>query len=199
MLAVLVWSTGCANQGSEITPSNATSPVSKSAATPTGTTTSPNASGATSPTATGPTSASSSATGVPPAAQVDSAEGAAEFVRFAVARVNLSYRSADSAILDSVFARTGCPGCDFIRRDVGELAANRQKAASDLLTTRLVMPNTWEPGKATVELRVHQERTDIIDEIGRRVDFYRDGDFRYLVTLARGHSWLIVRWQGIAS
>jgi hypothetical protein len=135
--------------------------------------------------------------GMPIAAQIDSPEGAVAFVRFAVSKVNEAYSVADPGVLDEVFARVDCPGCDFIKKDVGEFAKLKQRAAADLLSVTVVMPNTWEPGKATVELRVSQQRVDVLDESGRRVDFFKPGAYRYLVTLSRSTSWLIVRWQGI--
>ena len=42
-----------------------------------------------------------------------------------------------------------------------------------------------------------QQKVDVLDESGRRVDFFKSGDYRYLVTLSRSTAWLIVRWQGI--
>ncbi len=138
-----------------------------------------------------------SAPGVPIAAQIDSPEGAVAFVRFAVSKVNEAYSVADPGVLDEVFARVDCPGCDFVKKDVGEFAKLKQRAAADLLSVTVVMPNTWEPGKATVELRVSQQKVDVLDESGRRVDFFKPGAYRYLVTLSRSTSWLIVRWQGI--
>jgi hypothetical protein len=128
---------------------------------------------------------------------VDTADGAAAFVRFAVSRVNRAYSIADPSVLDEVFTLAGCPGCDFIRKDVTELAKLKQRAASDLLVVTLVTPNTWEPGNATVELRVSQQKVGVLDESGRRVDSFKSGDYRYLVTLSRSTAWLIVRWQGI--
>lgn len=199
VLALLAWSTGCTNQGSEITPStSATNPVSTSAATPTGTTTSPTASGATSPTATGPTAASSSVAGVPTAAQVDSADGAVAFVRFVVGEVNRAYLAGDDRVLGARFS-SGCKGCADLTRDLAETMRRKQHVSADIWTIRTAMVNTWEPGTATVALVVDQNKVDYLDELSRRVDTAEQGTFRYLLTLERsGSSWIVGRWQQVS-
>lgn len=66
---------------------------------------------------------------------------------------------------------------------------------TDVWTVTFTAPDTWRPGHATVELHVHQNRVDLVDDSGHRVDVIDNGDYRFLVTLAYDARWRITRWQ----
>ncbi len=144
------------------------------------------------------TTAGTSATGVPPEAQVDSADGAVAFVKFVVAEVNRAYKAADVTILPTLLAPE-CLGCKDLTDDLSETAGKKQRVVGEIWTVQTAMVNTWEPGQGTVALAVAQNGVDYVDELGRKVNTAETGSFRYLLTVRRaGQSWRVVRWQQVA-
>ncbi len=163
------------------------SSVSTSATRPASATTS---AGGTS-TTTGP-----SATGVPPEAQVDTADGAVAFVKFALVQVNRAYRTMAPDLLDSVFSPE-CPGCQALKVDVAKRATMKHSASSDLWSGRSFVPEKWDAGNAEISLLIDQSKVDFIDELGRRVDSVEAKSKGIYVTLRFNSGWRIVRWQGV--
>lgn len=189
-ISALLLTTGCVNGGTA-SPTTVASTRPGIAARTTVTAESPTTSTATSSTT------GTAPFGVPIAARVDSVDGAVEFVKFAVAQVNLAYVKGEPSRLDVVFSPQ-CPGCAFIKKDAQNLVELKQRAGGNPWVANLVAPNTWDRGRATVELRGHQEKTEILDVQGRRVDFFAPGDFHCLITLTHsGTDWIIVRWQEV--
>jgi hypothetical protein len=138
-----------------------------------------------------------SATGVPPEAQADTADGAIAFVKFVVAEINRAYRTPDVGVLPQLLAPE-CLGCVALTQDLAATVAMKQRVAGDIWSTRSVLVNTWEPGRGTLTLTVDQNRVDYVDGLGRRVDTADVGTFTYILTLGRvGQQWRVTRWQKV--
>ena len=183
---------GCVNAGTP-TDTNATT-TAGGATIPAGTSASASSAPVTWASATGSTSTGLS---IPADARVDSVDGAVAFVRFAAAQVNLAYRLLSPAPLDLVHSPE-CPSCARARADVAAYTEQHLRTVTDVWTVTFTAPDTWRPGHATVELHVHQNRVDLVDDSGHRVDVIDSGDYRFLVTLAYDGRWRITRWQPLA-
>lgn len=186
-ISALLLTTGCVNGGTA-SPTTVASTRPGIAARTTVTAESPTTSTATSSTT------GTAPFGVPIAARVDSVDGAVEFVKFAVAQVNLAYRTADPGPLDVVHAPE-CPSCAATRASVAQNAEKRIRAAGDVWAASFVMIDTWSPGAATVELHVLQNRVDLQDEQNRNIDVIEGGSFKFIITLAYRDGWKVSRWQ----
>lgn len=191
-LAAAVVVSACTGGGSDPTATTAPVTVSSSSVS-TSTTRAPATTSTGASSTTGP-----SATGVPPEAQVDTADGAVAFVRFVVGEVNRAYKTADLTILPPLLAPE-CLGCKDLTDDLSETAGKKQRVLGDIWAVQTVMVNTWEPGQGSVALAVSQNGVDYVDEFGRKVDTAETGSFRYLLTVRRaGQGWRVVRWQQVA-
>ena len=142
-------------------------------------------------------SAAPTPTGVPVAAQADTADGSVAFVRFVVAEVNRAYQTADVTILPPLISPE-CRGCVALTEDLADTATKKMRASADIWTAKSVMINAWEPGRGSLTLRIDQNKVDYLDEMGRRVDTADAGSYEYILTLERTQQgWRVVRWQKV--
>lgn len=131
------------------------------------------------------------------AARPDSVAGATAFARYVVAQLNAAHRIPDPRLYDTIVAPT-CDTCRRGRTSLEQKAAAGQRAAGDIWSVTFAGVLAWEPGRAVVELRVHQGRVAILDTLGRKVDENVERDGHFELTLTRiGDEWRISQWLNI--
>lgn len=143
-----------------------------------------------------PTSGSSgtSSGAMPTTARIDSADGAVEFVKFLMREINRAHRVPEEGIVSPYFTE-GCLGCRDIVTGIQRLKERGQRASDDIWTIISATPSTWQEGSATVILSLRQARVDLVDELGRKVDYSQEANLRFFLTLSFSGEWRIARWQ----
>lgn len=127
-----------------------------------------------------PTSTSAKASSRP--GPDDSIDGATQFVWSVVDAINKAHREPNSHILEPFFDE-GCLGCGDILKQVRGLEGAKRRIAIDAWSVISAVPDTWEKGSATVVLMLRQQRVDIVDENGTKVDYYKATEAHFFLTL----------------
>lgn len=185
-LAVLaVLTAGCTPTPAPTPTDSGTRPVSSTVATTPTASSSPSG---TSPAATDP--------GIPTAARANTLEGAQEFVKYYVERINDASRTPDPTLLDPLTG-PACPACAALRRAIADDQAAGRRVDGDIWAVQYAITSAFgNDGTATVLLKITENRVPVLRADGT-IDHYIEAEVvEFVVSLTFDQTWRVTRLQG---
>ncbi|MFQ6170447.1 DUF6318 family protein [Oryzobacter sp. R7] len=123
---------------------------------------------------------------IPPAARVQSEEGAEAFVKHFFQRFNFAWTKPEAGVI----ARLSAPDCDFCRsteETASYLAKNKQRYAADPTELKATQAFMGAPsGQQFVEITLLQRKVDILDASGAAIATDPEKEDRYFAVLQWG-------------